>query len=132
MSKNIFIYLIIIVVAIAAMFILFQFVDEPQDFDVENQMIGYIFSIEGNRILVVESLSEGVSEYTGEFEELQGEAVWFTITGETEITNVDGFNLEISDLGLNMGVEVYSTGAMALSYPAQAGADRVIVTGEVY
>jgi hypothetical protein len=103
-----------------------RYVREEARFD------GYVFAIEDARFLLAERLAPGVSEYTGELEELQGSAVWFRWTESTEVTGREGEPQSIDAVSVGSGVEVYTTGPLLLSYPAQGGADRIVLTGEAY
>ena len=96
------------------------------------ELSGFVFSINNNRILVADGLAQGVGEYAGAIDELYGSATWFTVTNETEITDINGNEMSYSDIKINAGVRVYSTGPLLLSYPAQGGADRIVLTGETF
>ncbi len=129
--KRVILIIIGLVLIGFGLFSLFNETDEETIND-ENVTIGYIFAIEDNRILVAEGLSEGIEKYSGDIDELKGSAVWFTITEETEILDSEGDIADQDVFELKKEVEVYSKDPLLMSYPAQGGADKVVLTGEVY
>jgi hypothetical protein len=101
---------------------------QPEGADIE----GFIFAMEENRVLVAEGLYFGIEEYDGDIDELLGNAIWFTLTEETEIVDRAGNVIEREALELQQGVQVWTTGYILESYPARAEASRMVLTGEVY
>jgi hypothetical protein len=87
MNKNLII-ITLIVVLLCGIFILSSQESKQADNEINEQknqyhIKGTIYNIDNGRILVGEELaSEG---YTGNFEDIEGQAVWFSIGDETEI-----------------------------------------------
>ncbi len=86
---------------------------------------GKIYLIEEKSILVAEGIK--VEEYDGNTQNLEGEAVWFTVGDDTKIENREGEEIEFDDLKVEEDVEVWSMGPVLESYPAQARAGVIIV-----
>ena len=128
MNKNLIIITLIIVL-LCSIFILssqesIQIEDEVNEQENQYYIKGTIYSIDDERILVAEGLAS--EKYTGNFEELEGRAVWFSVGDETEIK----YNNEIQsfdNLEIGMQVEVFTSGGMDQSYPEQGSADSVII-----
>ena len=79
---------------------------------------GTIYNIDNGKILVGEELaSEG---YTGNFEDIEGQAVWFSIGDETEI-KYNNETQSFDNLEIGMQVEVFT------SNPEQGSADSIII-----
>ncbi len=86
---------------------------------------GKIYLIEENSILVAEGIK--TDEYDGNTQNLEGEAVWFTIGEDTEIEDREGEEVSFDDLEVEDSVEVWSVGVVLESYPAQARAGVIVV-----
>ena len=85
---------------------------------------GKIVAISEREVLIAEGL-EG-EEYGGDIEKLRGNAVWFTVEEETEITGPDeGEFFSLADLEIGQTVEVWDTGFILETYPAQATALKI-------
>ena len=90
---------------------------------------GYILSLEEGSFLVAERLT-GEGSYDGNIERLEGAAIVYSVTGGTEFIDQDEEVITFADLRMYDEVEVWSAGAMLESYPAQAEALSVRLTGE--
>ncbi len=88
-------------------------------------IMGEIHSISENRILVAEE-SRG-KEYTGDINELKGNAIWVTIKEETQLLDSGKNSLELKDLEIGMEVEVWVKGFILESYPARATGFKILV-----
>ena len=85
---------------------------------------GKIVAISEREVLIAEGL-EG-EEYGGDIEKLRGNAAWFTVEEETEITGPDeGEFFSLADLEIGQTVEVWDTGFILETYPAQATALKI-------
>ncbi|WP_246942454.1 DUF3221 domain-containing protein [Bacillus pinisoli] len=77
---------------------------------------GYMMSVNEDVILVTEKTGQS-----------QPHATVYKITEETAISSEDGETLSLTDLSVGMQVEVWHTGAVEESFPAQATAVKMIV-----
>jgi len=122
MNKNLIITTLIIVL-LCGIFILSSQESKQVDNEIDEQenqyhIKGTIYNIDNGRILVGEELaSEG---YTGNFEDIEGQAVWFSIGDETEI-KYNNETQSFDNLEIGMQVEVFT------SNPEQGSADSVII-----
>ena len=122
MNKNLIIITLIIVL-LCGIFILSSQESKQVDNEIDEQenqyhIKGTIYNIDNGRILVGEELaSEG---YTGNFEDIEGQAVWFSIGDETEI-KYNNETQSFDNLEIGMQVEVFT------SNPEQGSADSVII-----
>ncbi|HOF45094.1 MAG TPA: hypothetical protein PLI42_03140 [Candidatus Pacearchaeota archaeon] len=122
MNKNLII-ITLIVVLLCGIFILSSQESKQADNEINEQknqyhIKGTIYNIDNGRILVGEELaSEG---YTGNFEDIEGQAVWFSIGDETEI-KYNNETQSFDNLEIGMQVEVFT------SNPEQGSADSVII-----
>lgn len=122
MNKNLIITTLIIVL-LCSIFILSSQESKQADNEINEQknqyhIKGTIYNIDNGRILVGEELaSEG---YTGNFEDIEGQAVWFSIGDETEI-KYNNETQSFDNLEIGMQVEVFT------SNPEQGSADSVII-----
>jgi len=122
MNKNLII-ITLIVVLLCGIFILSSQESKQADNEINEQknqyhIKGTIYNIDNGRILVGEELaSEG---YTGNFEDIEGQAVWFSIGDETEI-KYNNETQSFDNLEIGMQVEVFT------SNPEQESADSVII-----
>lgn len=91
---------------------------------------GYVLSQDESSFLVAEGLIGNV-RYDGDIERLDGKAIVFQVTEETEVFSSSGEKVSYSDLNVHDEVEVWSTGVIREVYPAQAEADLIKVTGSV-
>ncbi len=99
-----------------------------EDFSNNNQTLkqedpyvqGKIYDIQENRILVAEGYNE-----KAEHIKVQGNAVWLTITQDTEIIGgkINSFN----ELEEKTNIKAWITGPVLESYPAQATASKIII-----
>jgi eight-cysteine-cluster-containing protein len=122
MNKNLII-ITLIVVLLCGIFILSSQESKQADNEINEQknqyhIKGTIYNIDNGRILVGEELaSEG---YTGNFEDIEGQAVWFSIGDETEI-KYNNETQSFDNLEIGMQVEVFT------SNPEQGSADSIII-----
>ena len=122
MNKNLIIITLIIVL-LCGIFILSSQESKQVDNEIDEQenqyhIKGTIYNIDNGKILVGEELaSEG---YTGNFEDIEGQAVWFSIGDETEI-KYNNETQSFDNLEIGMQVEVFT------SNPEQGSADSVII-----
>ncbi len=117
---KIMIITIIIVVVFLLLYILFLDNDEKQqDLMQEPYINGIIYSIDDNRILVVENIKEDT--YKNDIDNFVGNAVWFTINNDSLINS----GLKINDLQLGDRIEVWHSGLVLESYPAQTTAAKI-------
>jgi hypothetical protein len=86
---------------------------------------GLVYSLEDNRVLIVQDLDHVNIPWTSWFE--QGKrAVSFSITEETQI-EIEGEEVEPTRLARGQQVEVWHSGALAESYPEQGSALKIII-----
>ena len=122
MNKNLIITTLIIVL-LCGIFILSSQESKQVDNEIDEQenqyhIKGTIYNIDNGRILVGEELaSEG---YTGNFEDIEGQAVWFSIGDETEI-KYNNETQSFDNLEIGMQVEVFT------SNQEQGSANSVII-----
>ena len=122
MNKNLIITTLIIVL-LCSIFILSSQESKQVDNEIDEQenqyhIKGTIYNIDNGRILVGEELaSEG---YTGNFEDIEGQAVWFSIGDETEI-KYNNETQSFDNLEIGMQVEVFT------SNQEQGSANSVII-----
>ena len=122
MNKNLIIITLIIVL-LCGIFILSSQESKQADNEINEQknqyhIKGTIYNIDNGRILVGEELaSEG---YTGNFEDIEGQAVWFSIGDETEI-KYNNETQSFDNLEIGMQVEVFT------SNQEQGSANSVII-----
>ena len=122
MNKNLIITTLIIVL-LCGIFILSSQESKQADNEINEQknqyhIKGTIYNIDNGRILVGEELaSEG---YTGNFEDIEGQAVWFSIGDETEI-KYNNETQSFDNLEIGMQVEVFT------SNQEQGSANSVII-----
>jgi len=122
MNKNLII-ITLIVVLLCGIFILSSQESKQADNEINEQknqyhIKGTIYNIDNGRILVGEELaSEG---YTGNFEDIEGQAVWFSIGDETEI-KYNNETQSFDNLEIGMQVEVFT------SNQEQGSANSVII-----
>ncbi len=95
----------------------------------DHYITGYIINIteEAQSFLVAEGLK--TEEYTGDIEELEGNAIYLTVTEETEIRKKDA-KVSLSDLNVGEKVTVWVTGPVLESYPARGTASLIVVQKE--
>ena len=121
MKNTLIIIFIILVLMAGASYFLGEKTDGPHE---EIYIVGKIYSISENRILIAEGL-EG-EEYTGNIDELRGNAIWLTIKEETEIKG----RKNIEDFNLGDEIEVWIVGPVLESYPAQGVASKIVLISE--
>ena len=122
MNKNLIIITLIIVL-LCSIFILssqesIQIEDEVNEQENQYYIKGTIYNIDNGKILVGEELAS--ERYTGNFEDIEGQAVWFSIGDETEI-KYNNETQSFDNLEIGMQVEVFT------SNPEQGSADSVII-----
>lgn len=85
-------------------------------------IMGLIYSIEGETILVV----EGIEDVNISQDEWHGKpAILFEITAVTMIESEEGEKLAFSDLHIGQKVQVWSYGPIMESYPMQTKAKKI-------
>ncbi len=99
--------------------------EEPVFIDEDPYIQGEVVALSEEKILVAEGV-EG--EYEGDFENLIGNAVWLTVTGETELLGVQGEKINFDELVVGQRGEFWTVGIILESYPAQATAARIVLT----
>ena len=122
MNKNLIIITLIIVL-LCGIFILSSQESKQVDNEIDEQenqyhIKGTIYNIDNGRILVGEELAS--ERYTGNFEDIEGQAVWFSIGDETEI-KYNNETQSFDNLEIGMQVEVFT------SNPEQGSADSIII-----
>ena len=122
MNKNLIITTLIIVL-LCGIFILSSQESKQVDNEIDEQenqyhIKGTIYNIDNGRILVGEELAS--ERYTGNFEDIERQAVWFSIGDETEI-KYNNETQSFDNLEIGMQVEVFT------SNPEQGSADSVII-----
>ncbi len=87
---------------------------------------GYIINIteEAQSLLVAEGLK--TVEYTGDIEELEGNAIYLTIDEKTKIRKKDT-EVSLVDLNVEEKVTIWVTGPVLESYPARGTAFKIVV-----
>ncbi len=104
--------------------------------DIEEEVVkekphitGYILNIthEAQSLLVAEGLA--TEEYTGDIEELEGNAIYLMVGEETKIMKEDT-EISLEDLKVGEKVEAWTTGIILESYPARGKASKIIVIEE--
>ncbi len=83
---------------------------------------GEIYAIEGNRILVAEGITR--EEFTGDINELVGNAIWLNIDENTRIIK-NNQNSSFEELELYDSVNVWTEGIILESYPARGTASKI-------
>ena len=122
MNKNLIITTLIIVL-LCGIFILSSQESKQVDNEIDEQenqyhIKGTIYNIDNGKILVGEGLAS--ERYTGNFEDIERQAVWFSIGDETEI-KYNNETQSFDNLEIGMQVEVFT------SNPEQGSADSVII-----
>ncbi len=98
-------------------------VDDPADETSSHS--GLIYSVEENRILVVEGIDSVNIPWNSWFEAGK-RAIVFSITADTVI-KLDKETVTADQLRRGQSVEVFYSGALAESYPEQGSADKVMI-----
>jgi len=122
MNKNLIITTLIIVL-LCGIFILSSQESKQVDNEIDEQenqyhIKGTIYNIDNGKILVGEGLAS--ERYTGNFEDIERQAVWFSIGDETEI-KYNNETQSFDNLEIGMQVEVFT------SNPEQGSADSIII-----
>ena len=122
MNKNLII-ITLIVVLLCGIFILSSQESKQADNEINEQknqyhIKGTIYNIDNGKILVGEGLAS--ERYTGNFEDIERQAVWFSIGDETEI-KYNNETQSFDNLEIGMQVEVFT------SNPEQGSADSIII-----
>ena len=122
MNKNLIITTLIIVL-LCGIFILSSQESKQADNEINEQknqyhIKGTIYNIDNGKILVGEGLAS--ERYTGNFEDIERQAVWFSIGDETEI-KYNNETQSFDNLEIGMQVEVFT------SNPEQGSADSIII-----
>jgi len=99
--------------------------DTPNDHYIKGDIIS--INKEAQSFLVAEGLK--VEEYTGDIDELEGNAIHLTVTEETEIRKGDR-EITLLDLITGEKVKVWVTGPVMESYPARGTASLIAVEEE--
>ncbi len=122
--QKVVILILAVAVLLTAAFFLFFYEAEVEDEDEEPHFTGKIYDVIGDRILVAEGLRN--HEYTGDIEELEGEAIWLTISEETSLLDEDGEEtLDLESLKVGDSVEIWTVGGILETYPLQGSASRI-------
>ncbi len=129
--KKLLAFLVIFVILMFVFVYFFVGLDEERDVSGDPDIRGKIYSVSEDKILVAEGLEGDVDDYEGQIDRLQGNAIWFTVPGVVEIEGKKGETLSFNDRELGDMVEVWSTGVVLESYPAQATASFIRVVEEV-
>ncbi|MFP4539951.1 MAG: DUF3221 domain-containing protein [Candidatus Paceibacterota bacterium] len=119
----------LVIAAVVVFFLLRSGGEEETSVDGPSDIIGYVLKLEDDSFLVAEGL-EGESPYDGDIERLEGEAIDLQVLEDTEFLNQDGDEVDFFDLEDGMEVEVWTSGIVSESYPGQAEALKVQITGE--
>ncbi len=95
----------------------------------EPYIVGYIINIteEAQSLLVAEGLR--TEEYTGNIEELKGNAIYLMVDENTEIRREET-EVYLTDLDVKEKVTIWVTGLVLESYPARGTASKIIVIEE--
>ncbi len=123
MKKILIIASILVVLVFAGIYFLSLDNDVPTL--VGPYIVGEIVAVSDNRILIAEGI-EG-EEYTGELDELIGNAIWLSIEDETELVDIDGKTVSFEELIVGSRVEAWVSDEILLSYPAQGGARKILL-----
>ena len=83
-------------------------------------ILGTIYDFSQGEILVAEGLE--IEDYSGQIDQLIGNAIWLKLDQETEIING-----QIDDLIIGTKVEVWTKGLILETYPAQSTAGKIII-----
>lgn len=89
------------------------------------EITGLIFAVDGNKILVVKGIENTDIAYD-EWFEAGHRAIYFTITGSTEI-RYSGKKVSMEKLEKGQKVQVWPVGHLMESYPEQGEARKVVV-----
>ncbi len=120
--KNFSILYIAAVVLLVASGIVFLTREDSPETLKDHYITGVIYEIKENRILVVEGVTD--EGYGGDIGNIIGNAGWFTIKEETQITE-NRKNLTVNDLNTGYKVDVTVTGPVMESYPVQGTASKI-------
>ncbi len=126
MKKIIISLLVIIIIALGA-YLIFREKEAPDPIFESSYIIGQIYEIDDNKILLAEGI-EG--EYDGFIDGFLGEAGWFTIQEETELIGLENEEIVFKNLRIGNKVEVWVRGPVLDSYPIQAFAERIVIIEE--
>lgn len=86
---------------------------------------GLIFSIEGNRVLIVSDIEDAAIDYDDWF--MAGHrAIFFTVTDKSVI-ETGSEKGSFDDLVVGLRVEAWADGPLAESYPEQGTAKKIII-----
>lgn len=91
------------------------------------EITGLIFSVDGNKILVVKGIENANIPYD-EWFEAGHRAIYFTITGSTEI-RYSGKKVSMEKLEKGQKVQVWAEGPLMESYPEQGEARKIVIMG---
>ncbi len=91
----------------------------------EPYIVGEIVAVSENRVLIAEAV-EG-EEYTGELDQLIGNAIWLSVDDDTELIGIDGETVSFDELTIGSRVEAWAYDEILLSYPAQGGARKILL-----
>ncbi len=120
------IFSIIILMIIVTTFFVFMKDDEkPPD------IVGYVFSIESNSFLVADGI-ESDHPYDGDIDRLVGDAFYFSTSEDTVVFDSYGDEIDFIDIDIHDEVKVWIDGPVMESYPAQAEAVKIKLSGETF
>ncbi|MGM0482665.1 MAG: DUF3221 domain-containing protein [Patescibacteria group bacterium] len=122
---------VVLIIAITTAFVFLRGGDEDTGTDGYSDIKGYVFEITEDSILVAEGLS-GSEPYEGDTERIEGNAITYQTTEDTEILSSSGEETDFEDIEIHDEVEVWSTGVMMESFPGQAEAVKIEITGETF
>ncbi|MGM0629093.1 MAG: DUF3221 domain-containing protein [Patescibacteria group bacterium] len=123
---------VVLILAITTAFVFLRGGDEGDEgTDSLSDIKGFVFEITQDSILVAEDLS-GPEPYDGDTERLEGNAITYQITEDTKVLSPSGEEISPEDIQLHDEVEVWSTGVAMESFPSQAEATKIEITGGTF
>ncbi len=125
MERKIIIILITLVVLTIILHFLGFFEKKTPEFKEEKYIAGNVYEISKKSILVAEGVV--TEDYNGRLEDLSGNAGWFKVEENTEITDSNGNSLVLEDIKKDDYVEIWTMGLVMESYPVQATASKIFI-----
>lgn len=80
---------------------------------------GSVIQKDGSRLLITEYVEEGGNSFI--------DAYWFAVNEETEILDSNSQSAALENINIGTQVEIWHTGAVNESYPAQTTAAKIVV-----
>ncbi|MGM0439294.1 MAG: DUF3221 domain-containing protein [Patescibacteria group bacterium] len=111
----------IIIVLLVSIFLGYNFYIADNHVGEEATIKGFVYEINEESFLVAEGVN---SDNYEDLEDLEGEAIAFSVTDDTEFIN-KGEEASFEDLNLKDEVKVWNEGPIMESYPAQTEAKKV-------